>query len=1432
MFATFLIENWDFLLIFIASSLSVGYTEIIFTFKNYLTHWRCFFSPWAWIFVGGYAVVSCLSAASLYELEVYESFTLTTGLLLGLSGPALSRILSKTHSTLSSFGDKETTPDRSEKIKWAWRSFCFANLELAFLSAGASNQPYPQSTTDTLDGESKGVSMQKLSLSFQPLPSGEYQRYLRLPGAEQDAVDTISAAPAAWHPILSHDVSTQSPAELQQFGQQLYHWAYPEAARRWLRDNFSECALLIDEQHADDFLRCLPWELLHDSEDYFATNNTRPLLRANSSLITDTAADQDCIAPLQMLFVSAQPSVDRKADGSERQVSPISLESELIERGLDLAAAVRSGQLEVRELNNASPQQLAAALRARQYDLLYISAHGSWQPKRGGALVLEDGNGARADMSARQFANALQGCQQEKYNLPRLVFLNCCLSGAGASGASFDLARAAAQAGAPAVVAMHGSVLVSGSRSLMRRFWGECFTSQRWQPALALARARAALLQDSSSSIPERQTALESLLLANSVVNSAIRPCTADEQAKIEVINAPPLRADATPRLSLLQHLDQAYQRGERNLGLYGLGGMGKTITAQQWALRCLRSPLAVLKVARAFWLDLRADSAPIAAQVALWLRVCGLEEPAESLRHSHFEGAELADELQRHLPDCEYLLIADNCEDQADDAGLWHNKPAQALLTRLAAQPRWRLLFTARSQLRLEDRGRAALTIAWQQAQQPTPTERACLIQSLWGADQLQKLERPELDRRYQLSRYPLCLYLYYRALERGTVEPLRVATDKIETYANLDYYLSKPTPAARSLLLLLAYLGEPLQLMELQLIVFGCQRGDKDSTSPWHQLDPEQLPEHLRELQALGLVESEAETYSLLPALQERALAATPADSHATNRALLALALYNAAKFFEQQLTQSATPALSRSMQRLSSLALRSALNQTNAELLNHCLDFYRQRAMWARVGEAQQLGTAVEFWLQDAAEQPMLTPLRGALASLWLELRLYPRALQTYRAILDDRSAHSYHGIVYHDIGRVYQEQQQWQQALAAYQRALELKEQHSQQHELGSTYHQIGIVYQEQQQWQQALDAYQRALELKEQHEQQHQLGSTHHQIGTVYEEQQKWSEALDAYQRALELKNQHGQQHKMESTFHQIGRVYQEQQQWQQALNAYKSALALQDQHGQQHRLGLTYHSISMVHQLQRQWQQALAAYQHALELYEQHDQQHQSGGTHHQIGTVYQGQQQWQQALVAYQRALEFYEQHGQQHEMGGVYNNIGMVCQEQRQWREALDAYQRALEFYEQHGQQHQMGTTYHNIGRVYQEQRQWQPALVTYQRALELYEQHGQQHESGDTYHQIGMAYQQQQQWQPALEAYQRALELKEQHGQQHEMGGTYHQIGRVYEQQSELSSACIYYHRALAAERALDPPNPETLRIIQASIQRANCDQQNPQ
>ena len=133
--SAFLIGHWSFLLLLIGASLLVGYSEIIFTFNTYLTHWRCFFSVWASLFVGSYAVVSCLSAALLHELEIYERFNLSTGLLLGLSGPTLLKL-----KFFQPLGTDKNTPKSSVNIASAWRALCFANLKLVFANAHTANK--------------------------------------------------------------------------------------------------------------------------------------------------------------------------------------------------------------------------------------------------------------------------------------------------------------------------------------------------------------------------------------------------------------------------------------------------------------------------------------------------------------------------------------------------------------------------------------------------------------------------------------------------------------------------------------------------------------------------------------------------------------------------------------------------------------------------------------------------------------------------------------------------------------------------------------------------------------------------------------------------------------------------------------------------------------------------------------------------------------------------------------------------------------------------------------------------------------------------------------------------------------------------------------------------------------------------------------------
>ena len=629
------------------------------------------------------------------------------------------------------------------------------------------------------------------------------------------------------------------------------------------------------------------------------------------------------------------------------------------------------------------------------------------------------------------------------------------------------------------------------------------------------------------------------------------------------IIGAPPLRPNTTPRLSLLQGLDQAYQSGERNLGLYGHGGMGKTTTAQQWALRCLDSSAAELKADRALWLNLHAGAPPIATQAASWLSACGLKESAEKLCHLRLEGAHLADWLLGQLPDAEYLLIAANCESQADSDALWQDLTTLAFLTLPAVLPRWRVLFTARSQLRLTDRSRAAFIIDWHQVSQPTTTERTSLLQRFWGNDEANKPSPAELERRQQISSYPLCLHLYHRALQHGAVDAARAPTDESNSYTNLDHYLSLPSSAARSLLLMLAYLGKPLQVEELKVVAAVAQHNNNEEASPWHQLVPDKLSEYCCELQALGLVEGAGESYSLLPALQERILAAVPADNHEANHNLLARVLFDTAKVMQEQLASLAQDGLElgSSVQPIIGLALRSALAQSDPKLLVNCFRLYQEGMKWTQIGEAQQMGTAVELWLQDTEEDLMQLPLLGALTSMWQQLNMYPRALQSCQALLRDCLPDANRGAVYHNLGRLHQELQQWSEALAAYKNALSAYQQNDQHQELGDTYHQIGEVYERQQQWQQALEAYQQALASQEQHDQQHRSDIIHRQIGMLYQDQKQWQRALDAFQCALEFEEEHAKNESIGLTYHQIGFIHELQGDLPLAGSYYELAVA-------------------------------------------------------------------------------------------------------------------------------------------------------------------------------------------------------------------------------------------------------------------------------
>ncbi len=328
----------------------------------------------------------------------------------------------------------------------------------------------------------------------------------------------------------------------------------------------------------------------------------------------------------------------------------------------------------------------------------------------------------------------------------------------------------------------------------------------------------------------------------------------------------------------------------------------------------------------------------------------------------------------------------------------------------------------------------------------------------------------------------------------------------------------------------------------------------------------------------------------------------------------------------------------------------------------------------------------------------------------------------------AILEGQIGFDIVAVMSNEIAERQLKLKKFSEAEASYQKALKLLDclmnidEKSKADAKAVIYHNLGRVAQEQIQWNQAEDYYKKAIEIKIELNDRYNQASTYHQLGIVAKGQRQWNQAEDYYKKAIEIYIEFNDRYGQAMPYLSLGVMAQEQRQLKLAEDYYKKALEIYIEFNDRYDQAGTYHNLGMVAQEQRQLKQAEDYYKKALGIYVEFNDRYDQASNYYQLGTVAQEQRQWNQAEDYYKKALEICVEFSDRYNQAKPYHNLGMVAQEQRQLKQAEDYYKKALEICVEFNDRYNQAKPYHQLGMVAQEQRQLKQAEDYYKKALEI--------------------------------------------------------------------------------------------------------------
>ncbi|HBE32391.1 MAG TPA: hypothetical protein DD990_13940, partial [Cyanobacteria bacterium UBA11368] len=1155
------------------------------------------------------------------------------------------------------------------------------------------------------------------------------EQYLRFPyGLEPQKAEQIEQQLQAWGQQL-FDIIFRSSEEARIF----FHEATREGLDR------CELSIISDEPE----ILNLPWELLYSPDYQFLAPLLAGTYRSLSSYAVRAEMGAMSDEKLNILLVIARPYGEQ--DVNFQTISRPMLEA---------LQPIRQ-QVNLKVLRPPSLKQFEAELQAHKgfYHIVHFDGHGDFEAgsktvqtqygKLGeGVLVFEDAAGNPEIVTAREIAQYLTDCR-----VP-IFLLNACKSGQAGEEPFSSVAGQLVKLGAKGVVAMAYSVYAEGAKHFMGRLYGELVRGESIASAVAAGRKSMSIQKLRPS--PKGNLPLQDWLVPVLYQQEPYTPFTpntappsfldlinaaenAQQNSKSILVDLPEVSAYGfIGRDYDILRLERAFRQNYVVL-LQGMGGVGKTELVGGFAR----------------WLD---DTQGRTGGIFFtsFERGAGLSQVVNQIGRSlgGEKFAQLKPEQQQavvrqYLQTHPCLLIWDNFEPvngfPAGNMPLLlaaEREELKRFLKELRGGQTW-VLITSRREERWLDCGYALLSLKGL-VKQDVEELAAKILQS--AEINRAKLPKEYLELLKLLGGHPLSLRVVLPHLKTQTpmqlIEALRRGLDTFKgadeegreksLTVSLDYSFAKLSARARQHLPFLALFSEQVDAGLLGVFsaspddeygqAYRAVFGENLQKSDWMGL--------LNEAAAAGIVEHLGESiYKIHPALPWylRQQLDTKGSQEVINTLEKKLLVFYAlsAEINLKKLISNAELATSVLRVEEPNLLQHLRLAEQQQDWRNAALILPALGEVYKRWGRKPEFKSLRERALNQIGIHLAQAKAKGQNAlNFWMYLRgidaneaAQSADLETARSVyqeimdeltaLNDPSVNDKIASINHNLGYIAQEQRQFDDAIAFYQKSLQICEDAKDFYNAATDYHQLGIVAQEQRRFDDAIAFYHKALQIFEDAGNFYSAANQYHNLGLIAQEQRRFDDAINFSQKSLQICEDAGDFYNAASDYHQLGIVAQMQRRFDDAIAFYHKALQIYEDAGDFYHAAKDYHQIGMVAQEQRRFDDAIAFYHKALQIFEDAKDFYTASYPCNSLGEIAKDQGDFETAVTYFQKAFEARSAANDWRNASLTLAAWGETLEAQSNWTEAAKIYIKALAIDLEHNEEW-IGSDIKNLGRM----------------------------------------------------------------------------------------------------------------------------------